>query len=182
MFHTLTSHYLSLNRAANQLKSSQVKREKKKKCKTQTAGRTNVGQMSPMSLTELTFESFHLLRRTLSEQPEAPVARAVFPLLSAAWPAITKPELSHHSMSWGHYYHTPTSLCVCVCCYIPNQGFGSSWQGEVSAVCFGLLWKPAAESFQSSTTVLRLCCWSVQAAGNRITKPNLALLESILPS
>lgn len=111
------------------------------------------------------------------------------PLLSSVWPPITKPELSNHWMSWGHYYYyyTPTSVNACVCVFLhgPNQEFGrpdSSWQGEASAVCFGLLLKPLAESFQSSATVLRFCCWSVQAGGNGITPPNLGLLESTLLS
>lgn len=73
-------------------------------------------------------------------------------------------------------------MCVCVYFNSPNQEFGrphSSWQGEASAVCVGLLLKPLAESFQSSATVLRFCCWSVQAGGNGFTPPNLVLFESV---
>lgn len=69
---------------------------------------------------------------------------------------------------------------MCLCFNSSRQEFGrpdSSWQGETSAVCVGLSWKPLAESFQSLKTVRLFCCWSNQPGGNRIVPLKLDLFE-----
>lgn len=78
-------------------------------------------------------------------------------------------------------------ICVCARALVflhgPNQEFGrpdSSWQGDASAVCVGLLLKPLAESFQSSRTVLRFCCWSGRRKRNHSTEPGFVRKRTVV--
>lgn len=100
---------------------------------------------------------------------EPTVARAAFPFFHQPNSHYKTRALQSLNELRSLLSHTHPPLTVCVCVFT-NQDFGrpnSSWQGEASAVCVGLLLKPLAESFQSPATVLRFCCWSVQAGGSR---------------
>lgn len=131
------------------------------------------------------FPHVQLFCRSWFELPEAqPVAKVVFPFVHHYKTRVLQSLNELRSL----LLHTHFSLCVSVCFYtVQNQGFGrpdSSWQGEASAVCVGLLLKPLAESFQSpsdSSAVLLLIS-SGRRKLNRPTKHGFVRKHAAQPN